>query len=146
MRFLIVQTGNKRITKRINVESITSIISRDNEVIIYYEDGKNYTKIYSKQSADEFADYIMNEITNTNKKVIDLRAGFVEPAEVVKEVIQEKIKAWTFFLFSFSNKKFSVMKWNKSKEYNVVGLMGNITELRSMLMEHCLVWWKNEGQ
>ena len=93
MRFLIVQTGNKRITKRINVESITSIISHGNEVIIYYEDGKNFTKIYSKQSADEFADYIMNEITNTNKKVIDLRAGFVEPAEVVKEVIQEKIKA-----------------------------------------------------
>ena len=93
MRFLIVQTGNKRITKRINVESITSIISHGNEVIIYYEGGENYTKIYPKQSADEVADYIMNEIVNPSKRVIDLRAGFVEPAEVVKEVIKERVSA-----------------------------------------------------
>ncbi len=91
MRFLIVQTGNKRITKRINVESIDCIESQGNEVIIHYENGESWARLYS-ENADEVADYIMKEITNANKKVIDLRAGFVEPSEIMKEVIKEKIK------------------------------------------------------
>jgi hypothetical protein len=84
MRLLIVQTGNKRITRRINVATISCIESKGDEVIVYYAD--TWAKL---SGGAPLADHICRELT-TDKKIIDVRTtDFVEPAEIS----QEKIKA-----------------------------------------------------
>ena len=84
MRLLIVQTGNKRITRRINIATISCIESNGDKVIVYYADSHAILS-----GGAPLADHICRELT-TDKKIIDVRTtGIVEPAEIS----QEKIKA-----------------------------------------------------
>ena len=84
MRLLIVQTGNKRITRRINIATISCIETNGDKVIVYYADSHAILS-----GGAPLADHICRELT-TDKKIIDVRTtDFVEPAEIS----QEKIKA-----------------------------------------------------
>ena len=74
MRLLIVLTGNKKTTKRINVETISCIESKGDEVTIHYADSHAILS-----GGAPLADHICNELT-TNKKIIDIRAGCMEPS------------------------------------------------------------------
>jgi len=85
MKFLIVKNSSGRVTKRINVEYISSINATRDAVVICY--GTEYYTTLSVENGtpEDYADWILDKIVNGSESIIDIRPGANNPFQHIKE-------------------------------------------------------------